>query len=121
MRASRNHFSTRWSAESPKSPSASMQVCGARRARSPPIVAGAPPVMPIFRLLDELDVLRRAVDANIGGKPVRLEHLAHELLAHPRQARRLATRVSGHALGPRAALAVRFFLRLIRHLTALRR
>src|SRR5208337_588115 len=34
---------------------------------------------------------------------------------------RLATRVSGHALGPRAALAARIFLRLIRHLTALRR
>src|SRR5208337_2472890 len=33
----------------------------------------------------------------------------------------LATRVSGHALGPRAAFAVRFFLRLLRYLAALRR
>ena len=34
---------------------------------------------------------------------------------------RLATRVSGHALGPRAALAALFSLRLLRHFHALRR
>ena len=39
-----------------------------------------------------------------------LEHLPHELLAHLRQTGRLATRVFGHALGPQAALAARFFL-----------
>jgi hypothetical protein len=45
----------------------------------------------------------------------------HELLAHLRQTGRLATRVFGHALGPRAALAALFSLRLIRHFHALRR
>jgi hypothetical protein len=45
----------------------------------------------------------------------------HELLADLRQTGRLATRVFGHALGPWAALAALFSLRLIRHFHALRR
>ena len=69
----------------------------------------------------ERRVLRRAYGLASDVRVHRLEHLAHELLAHPRQARRLATRVSGHALGPWAALAALFSLRYLRHLTALRR
>ena len=43
------------------------------KLRPPPVTSGAAGDARLYRLLDELDVLRRAVDANIGGKPVRLE------------------------------------------------
>ena len=68
----------------------------------------------------ERRVLRRAYGLASDVRVHRFEHLAHELLAHPRQARRLATRVSGHALGPQAALTARFFLRRINAILPMR-
>jgi hypothetical protein len=58
----------------------------------------------LYRLLDELDVLRRAVDANIGGKPVRLEHLA------------LAVLVAMEKLAPKGELLARVLGRRVRSL-----